>query len=223
VHVSEGVTIRYAHADEQRQNIPWVEYRDRMGNVRTYTSADAKPDAIKNLPGRTMDCMDCHNRPSHSFELPESAVDRALAAGDISPVLPFAKKKSVELLRASYNGRGEGAARIPAEFEKYYRTSHAEAYQQRQAEVARSAKAVLAIYNRNVFPDMKIAWGTYPNNICHNDFPGCFRCHDDKHATAEGKTISQDCNSCHSLLAMEEPAPKILGDLGVSAGTAPAK
>ncbi|OPZ80320.1 MAG: hypothetical protein BWY76_03391 [bacterium ADurb.Bin429] len=74
---------------------------------------------------------------------------------------------------------------------------------------------MLAIWNRNVFPAMKVTWGTYPNNIGHTDYPGCFRCHDDEHASADRRTVSQDCNACHNLLAMDEPEPKILDDLGV--------
>jgi hypothetical protein len=86
----------------------------------------------------------------------------------------------------------------------------------RRADIARSAAAVVAIYNRNVFPQMKVNWGNYPINLGHTDFPGCFRCHDDQHKGGDGKTVSQDCNACHELLAMDEPAPKILSELGLA-------
>jgi hypothetical protein len=75
---------------------------------------------------------------------------------------------------------------------------------------------VLAVYNRNVFPDLKVAWGTYPNNLGHTDFPGCFRCHDSAHETSEGKTISQDCESCHQTVASDEASPEILKTLGIA-------
>ena len=78
-----------------------------------------------------------------------------------------------------------------------------------------AGQAVLAIYNRNVFPDLKVSWGTYPNNLGHMDFPGCFRCHDGSHTPADGKTITQDCNTCHEPLAMEEASPEILKTLGI--------
>jgi hypothetical protein len=71
------------------------------------------------------------------------------------------------------------------------------------------------VFQRNIFPEMKVTWGAYPNNLGHNDFPGCFRCHDDQHAAEEGRKITQDCNTCHNLLAMEEAAPKILSELGL--------
>jgi hypothetical protein len=67
-----------------------------------------------------------------------------------------------------------------------------------------------------VFPELKVTWGTYPNDLGHTDSPGCFRCHDGSHATADGKkTIGQDCASCHEVLAMDEASPQILKTLGI--------
>jgi hypothetical protein len=214
-HLGTGVIMRYAHADESRQTIPWVEYTDGEGNTTEYVSMESNPDEIKDLPVRLMDCMDCHNRPTHAFELPERAVDHALATGEISPSLPFIKKQGVEILKNPFASSEEAATAIPALLEQYYRENYPELDGERRDEIARSAQALVAIYSRNVFPDMKVTWGTYPNNIGHTDFTGCFRCHDELHETSDGKTISQDCNSCHQLLAMEEPEPEILSDLGL--------
>jgi formate-dependent nitrite reductase cytochrome c552 subunit len=168
-----------------------------------------------NLPVREMDCMDCHNRPSHAYEMPEPAVDRAMAAGGISASLPFAKKTSVAILRAAYATRADAESRIPAAFTSFYREKFPAIWSEKQAEVEHSARAVVAIFQRNIFPEMKVTWGAYPNNIGHTDFPGCFRCHDDNHAAATGAKITQDCGACHNMLAMEEAAPKILTDLGL--------
>ena len=220
-HQGPGITIQYSPADETRQTIPRVEYHNTTtGRSTVYLAADAKPALLAKLPKRLMDCMDCHNRPTHAFELPERAVDRAMAAGLISPALPFAKKTAVEILRKQYNTQAQAAAAIPASFEGFYRQSQAAAYGQRRPEISRSAQALLAIYQRNVFPEMKVTWGTYPDNIGHSDFTGCFRCHDDAHSSPDGKKITQDCNTCHRLLAMEEAAPKILTDLGLAEGEA---
>jgi hypothetical protein len=68
---------------------------------------------------------------------------------------------------------------------------------------------------RNVYPAMKIGWGTYPNNLGHEDFLGCFRCHDGSHQSKDGKVITQDCDACHAVLAQDEANPKILADLGL--------
>jgi hypothetical protein len=214
-HMGPGIRVRYAPADEKRQNIPWVEHTDAAGKVTTYTAADAKGAMPGNLPVREMDCMDCHNRPSHAYEMPEPAADRAIAAGGISAALPFAKKTSVAILRAAYSTRADAESRIPAAFISFYREKYPAIWSEKQAEVEHSARALLAIFQRNIFPEMKVTWGAYPNNIGHNDFPGCFRCHDDNHAASTGAKITQDCGACHNMLAMEEPAPKILTDLGL--------
>jgi nitrate/TMAO reductase-like tetraheme cytochrome c subunit len=212
-HLGPGVSIRYAHADEARQNIPWIEYNGPAGKT-VYATPAAKPDG-GGLPIREMDCVDCHNRPTHAFELPERAVDRAMNAGQISPSLPFAKKRAVELVKAVYASREEAARKIPAAFESYYRDNYPAIWAQRRAEVASAAGQVLAVYDRNIFPEMKVTWGTYPNNIGHTDYPGCFRCHDGNHAAKDGRAVTQDCNACHNLLAMDEANPKVLTDLGV--------
>ena len=219
-HLGAGVRIRYQPSDEARQNIPWVEYSG-PGRTTVYAAPGAKPASAQ--PVREMDCMDCHNRPSHAYELPERAVDTAMRTGMVSAKLPFAKKKAVEILKVNYASREEAAQRIPAAFEAYYRGSYPDIWAGRQAEVTSSAKQVVAIWERNIFPAMKVTWGAYPINIGHTDFPGCFRCHDGDHAAKDGKSITQDCNACHNLLAMDEPAPKILTDLGLATADAAQK
>src|SRR4029453_19121831 len=162
-----------------------------------------------------MDCRTCHNPPPPTFEPPERALDRALAEGAISTELPFVKKKATELLRAEYPDQETAARRIREGPKEYYRTEQPQAYASHRAQVETAAERVVAIYERNVFPGMKVGWGTYPNHIGHEDFLGCFRCHDDSHKTRDGRTITQDCNACHSLLAMDEANPKVLSDLGL--------
>ncbi len=213
-HLGVGVRIRYGHSDEARQTIPWVEY-DVNGKKTVYAAEGAKPDGA-GLAIREMDCMDCHNRPSHAYELPDRGLDRAMNAGQVSAALPFAKKEGLEILKAQYASREEAAQRIPAAFERYYQEKYPQIWAERQAEVKASSLGVLDIWNRNIFPAMNVTWGRYPINIGHTDFPGCFRCHDDAHKAQGGATIAQDCGTCHNLLAMDETNPKILTELGVT-------
>jgi hypothetical protein len=65
------------------------------------------------------------------------------------------------------------------------------------------------------FPGHGAELGVHPNNLGHNDFPGCFRCHDGLHTSADGGTISNDCTTCHKLLAVQDENPKKLSDLGL--------
>lgn len=214
VHLGRGVVIRYAQSDESRQTIPWVEYTGADGKPTTYVSSDAKAEDVAKMAKRVMDCMDCHNRPSHTFELPDRALDKAMANGEISPGLPWIKKQATELLKKPYATEAQAAAEIPAGLERFYQEKYPAIYSQHRTEITRSAQAVLGVFNRNVFPEMRITWGSYPNNLGHTDFPGCFRCHDGSHVSKDKKAITQDCASCHNVLAVEEPQPKILNELG---------
>ncbi|HTX34135.1 MAG TPA: NapC/NirT family cytochrome c [Bryobacteraceae bacterium] len=216
VHVGEGVHIRYAPSDESRQTIPWVEYEDPQGHKTIYSTTGGNGGPPAGLATREMDCIDCHNRPTHTFQMPGQAIDNALAAGLISPALPFVRKQGLQILKKPYATRDDAAAQIPAALTAFYRDNYAATYQGQSTQVQQAGQTLVAIYNRNVFPAMKITWGTYPNNIGHNDFPGCFRCHDGNHTSASGKAVTQDCGACHNVLAVQETNPKILTDLGVT-------
>ena len=216
-HFGPGIHIRFAASDPERQTIPWIEYRNtQTGNARTFVSTDSKGGSVDALPKFEMQCVDCHNRPSHTFELPERAMNRALALGEISVTLPFAKKQGVELLKKTYATQKEAATQIPLVFADFYQQNYADLSAKRSEDIRQSGKAILAIYNRNVFPELKVSWGTYPNNLGHTDFPGCFRCHDGSHTASDGQSITQDCSTCHQPLAIDEASPEILKTLGIS-------
>ena len=220
-HFGPGVSLRFASADAKRQTIPWVEYSNKTaGTSRTYVAQGAAPGEIEKLPKYGIQCIDCHNRPTHTFELPERAVQQAMAAGEIPPTLPFIRKKGVEVLKTEYKSSDEAGARIPEAIQAYYRSSYAELARNQSADIKKAGDALVSIYNQNVFPDLKVTWGTYPNNLGHTDFPGCFRCHDDGHASSDQKSITQDCAACHEMLAVEEPSPEILKTLGWAGPTA---
>lgn len=216
-HLDTKSPIEYVSTDRPRQVIPEVIHFDASGKRVEFVSTDTKPTAQQLAAGehRTMDCVDCHNRPAHTFQLPGPAVDQALSRGQINPDLPFIKKKAVEVLQVSYPDRDTAAQRIAASLNDFYRTSYPDIYGRNRAEVDAAVNQVQAIYQRNVFPAMKITWGTYANNLGHQDFPGCFRCHDGSHTSADGHSIPNDCNTCHILLAVDERNPKILSDLSM--------
>ena len=214
-HLDEGSRIRYISTDEHRQVIPVVYYTDDKGKTVEYVSTDIKvsKEELAKSEKRVMDCIDCHNRPTHEFELPENAMDNRIWLGRVSAELPFIKKKGVELLKADYPDRETAQKKIVDGITNYYRTTYPDIYNTKRALVEQSANNIAEIYMRNVFPDMKVTWGVHPNNLGHNDYPGCFRCHDGSHTSADGQTITNDCSACHNLLAVQEENPKVLTDL----------
>ena len=215
-HNGEGIEIRFVATDAKRQEIPLVEYRDATTGVsRTYVKSGADVAALAGLPRVTMQCFDCHNRPAHAFQLADRAVDRALMLGRMSVTLPFLKKKSVEILEADYASSAAAASEIPAALAAYYRSEHAELSQARAAEIDEAGAVLADIYSRNVFPELGVKWGTYPDNRGHEDFPGCFRCHGGDHKTESGEQLTNNCFRCHHPAAVGEVEPEILELLGV--------
>ncbi|MBZ5677672.1 MAG: ABC transporter permease [Acidobacteriia bacterium] len=213
-HMGPGVHIRYAASDKKRQTIPWVEYSNGSA-TQTYLADGTTPDAARALPTFEMQCVDCHNRVGHAFESPEHAIDRALASSQIPVTLPFVKKTGIELLKASYSSDDDAAQRIPSGLTAFYQQKYSDIWAKRANDVQLAGQALLAIYRDNVFPDLKVTWTTYPNNLGHMDDPGCFRCHDGGHSTAGKKTLTQDCSTCHQMLAVDETDPAILKTLGL--------
>jgi hypothetical protein len=191
-----------------------VEYRNQItGTTTTYVAGDAKQAGAG--PQYLMQCADCHNRSGHSFETPEQAVDGAMATGLIPATLPWAHKTSIEILKANYASDEDAASKIPAAFAAFYAAKYPALASSRGADISSAGKALAARYARNVFSDLKVTWGTYPDNLGHADGAGCFRCHDGSHATPDKKTITQDCNTCHNPLAVEETSPEVLKTLGL--------
>jgi hypothetical protein len=204
-HVDPGVQIRYL-ADDKRETIGTVELTRPDGTMTTY----AKPGAPKEGAWRTMDCLDCHNRPSHVYRTAEDEVDRAMADGRIDPALPFIHREGLKALQADYPSQDVAREKIAAALGAFYAKERPSTD---NAKVAAAAAALGDIFSTNVYPSMNIKWGTYPSHLGHMSSPGCFRCHDGEHASPSGATIAQDCDTCHTVLAMEEPDPEILKTL----------
>jgi len=162
-----------------------------------------------------MDCIDCHNRAAHTFVTPEDGINQAMASGLISPDLPWIHKESLQLLKATYSSQEQARAEIPQELTNFYRQSNPDVLASKASQVQAAGKELVTLYTQNVFPFMKVTWGTHPNNIGHMSYPGCFRCHDGNHTAKDGSSIPQDCSVCHNLLAVEEAKPKVLSDLGI--------
>lgn len=214
-HVDPGVRIRY-RSDEKRSTIHEVELTRPDGTVKTYATKTAEPAASDRADGeahdawRTMDCLDCHNRPSHIYRLPHNEIDRAMAEGRIDKTLPYIRREGLKALQTDYPTHAEARDGIARAIRAFYAKQYPALPPDR---IGPAAAELIAIYEANVFPQMNIRWGFYPTHMGHQDFPGCFRCHDGEHATPEGETISQDCSTCHTILAMEENDPEILKTL----------
>jgi hypothetical protein len=198
--------------------IPEVTLTRADGTQTVFRTSDA--DELLQETGqedtvREMDCIDCHNRPSHIYLPADAALDRKLAEGKISQELPFIKQQALELIRLDYASTQLARESITDGLTSWYQANYPQLVAEQPQLLENAVAGVVTAYTENVFPEMNVEWGTYVNHISHGpDFDiGCFRCHDDMHESPDGKTISADCNTCHTLLAIEEDNPPILKTL----------
>ncbi|MCX6904110.1 MAG: NapC/NirT family cytochrome c [Verrucomicrobia bacterium] len=192
-HMNVDNKIQYIATDEARQKIPWVRMISSQGVVTEFRTPKYTNEVDPKLV-RTMDCMDCHNRPAHVYQAPNTAVNLAMNLNHIDPSIPFIKSNAVYVLTQTYQDEIEARQKIA--------TTLANSAPQ-HPRIKQAIDAVQQIYKENFFPHMKVNWKTYPDNIGHMVWPGCFRCHDGLHKTADKKQSikASDCNACHILLA----------------------
>lgn len=204
-HMNIANEVTYVALDTQRQVIPWVRSRSSTGVVTEYRSTDivVSDDSLKKGFARRMDCIDCHNRPTHIYHPPARSVNHVMALGWIDPSLPNVKSISVKTLDAPYSTKQGGLDSIKLAVEEYYRTGFPDVASSKKAAIDRTVSELQTIYSRNYFPEMKVSWKKFPDNLGHMYYLGCFRCHDGKHMSADGKVLSRDCNTCHTILAQQ--------------------
>jgi nitrate/TMAO reductase-like tetraheme cytochrome c subunit len=207
--------IEYVATDPTRTTIPWVEKRNADGSETVFASSSLKGTAPPKGERRVMDCIDCHNRAAHPFVTAEEAINQAMSDGPVSPELPWVHKEGLALLKATYPSQAVAMVQIPAQLAAFYQKNYPQIMSTKAKLVEAAGKGLATVYSQNVFPDMKVTWGTHPNHIGHMTYPGCFRCHDGDHTAKDGTTIPQDCSVCHNLLAVDESKPKVLADLGI--------
>ena len=227
-HMNIANQIDYVAADEKRQVIPYIHVKDVQGRVTEYYAQDStlSKEQIAKAPRRRMDCVDCHNRPTHIYVPPDQAVDQALLAHKLDPSLPYIKQQAVSALTGKYDTTEAAARAIAQEMLAFYENKYPDLAKSKQLEIRNAIDEVQQVFRRTTFPEMKLNWQTHPNNLGHFYFNGCFRCHDGQHVSPEGKVVSKDCNTCHTVMGQEEggvsmaAAPKLsfqhpveLGDL----------
>ena len=204
IHWHIETPVEYVATDPLRQNIPYVRTVDADGKVTEYvdTEANWSPAQTKSAEQkgelRRVDCIDCHNRVTHNFRTPNNAIDQAMAFKQIDPDVPSIKAKGLEVFLAPHKTISEALTSLDA-LSDFYRTTYPDYAAQHQPQIQQAIGQLKTLYQQTVFPGMEVNWDTHPDNLGHRDFPGCWRCHDGKHVSADGKTIRLECNICHTI------------------------
>ena len=203
-HMNIQNRIEYVARDAKRQDIAWVRLTDRISKrviVYNSKSKTLSPDSLAAAEIRTMDCMDCHNRPSHIYRSPDEEIDIGLLTGRIDPSLPSIKERAVAAMAREYATESEALQTIATEINDYYQTEHPDIYAAKAAQVEASVAAIQETFSQNIFPEMKVRWSEYQSNLGHFDSPGCMRCHNTDMVGEKGQTIATACRSCHTILS----------------------
>jgi hypothetical protein len=206
-HVAEGNTVTYVASDSSRQSFDQVAWSRADGTTVTYrregvalTPEELRGKEAKGLT-RTMDCLDCHNRPAHRYLSPIESVNRALTAGTLDRSIPWIKRESVRALTGTWASHAESDTAIAGRLGRFYAREGI-------ALPAGTIEAVQQLARQQSFPAMEVSWKVYPENHGHLEFAGCFRCHGAPLASDDGRRIRADCNLCHVLLSqnfVDEP------------------
>ncbi len=204
-HIQKGNEITYISTDSTREVIPWVHSKTADGKDEIFISTESSLTEAEMLKGveRKMDCIDCHNRPSHIYHAPAASINNMMAMNWIDNKLPFIKSVSMDALEKPYTKKEIALDSIKTLIEEFYAANYPGVSIEKKSQINVAVKEVQKIYSRNYFPLMHVSWRKYPDHIGHMYTAGCFRCHDGKHVTKEGKVISKDCNSCHTIIAQQ--------------------
>jgi len=203
-HINPEIQIEYVATDEKRQQIPRVTMTNRSTKEKiVYSSTEATVDEseMAKQPIRVMDCIDCHNRPSHMYREPLEFINMALASGVVDSSLPFVKRIAVQACTQDYATTEGAMDSIAKQIREYYSAEYPEVAIGKVDAIEKSILGIQKAFSQNIFPEMKVRWDNYVDHIGHMTSPGCFRCHDDKHVSESGRIISRDCNLCHGISA----------------------
>jgi hypothetical protein len=213
--------VLYLATDSLEQNIPYVRVVTPDGEVTEYydIASGLTPEDVAGQYLERMDCINCHNRVTHTMPYPEDAVDQALAKQLLPPDLPFVREQSLLLLYADYPDTST-ALNSMTFLETFYANNYPDIYSDRIIDIQQAVTALQDIYEKSVFPEQKLDWTTHPDNLGHKNSPGCYRCHDGKHISPTGEAIRLECNVCHSIPVTTQPGA-LVTNLGIVSGPEP--
>lgn len=208
-HMDPEVEIRY-RSDEKRHTMYEVELKVGDEPVKRFVKQTIREENPEPMDWRVMDCIDCHNRPTHVYYSAEQAVDLALERDFIARDLPYVRREGLKAVRAEYASHEEAELGIAAAIDSFYRAEYPGLASSRADDIQEAGRVLGRLYANNVFPSMRIEWDTYPDFSGHYNSLGCNRCHAGDHATEDGDVIDSDCSICHTIVAWDEASPQIL-------------
>lgn len=207
-HINPNTRIEFIASDKKQEVIPWVRYTNlKTGEVTVFQDQDnpLEPGQLDTMQVQVMDCIDCHNRPSHLYRPPSLFINSAITAGDIPQDLPEIKAIALEVCAEEYPTMDSAMVQIRSRILQFYRENYPDIVDTKRDKINKAISGVQSAFAKNIFPEMKVRWNAYPNHIGHLEYTGCFRCHNSTHQSTNGESIRKDCNLCH-IISAQGPA-----------------
>ncbi len=207
-HINPDISIEYISENDKREVITYVKYTNKLtGAVEIFRNPDNEisDSTITAASTRTMDCIDCHNRPSHYYNSPPVYFDKAMLTDEVSKDIPYIKRTAMGILRNTFTDKDTALMQIRDGIINYYKSDFGDYFEKNEARIDQSVTALQKAYSQNTFAAMKVSYDVYPNHIGHLEVEGCFRCHNDAFTSEKGKKITKDCNLCHTIIGQGKP------------------
>ncbi|OGU58829.1 MAG: hypothetical protein A2X64_09475 [Ignavibacteria bacterium GWF2_33_9] len=206
--------IDYYAIDDKRQIIPWVRVTNKATRKEKYYvdksyNIEMTDSLLKSSAIRRFDCIDCHNRPSHVYNVPNKIVNAFMKFNKIDKSIPFIKLVSVQTLESDHISQDSSYKDIKNNILSFYQDHYPEVIVKQKNSLMQSIKNINTIFKDNYFPYMRVSWRNYPNNLGHLYAKGCFRCHDNKHVSPDGKVLGSECNNCHTIISQQPPGQEL--------------
>jgi nitrate/TMAO reductase-like tetraheme cytochrome c subunit len=213
--------VYYLPLDRDEQQIPYIQVINDDGSSTEYfdISSDFNPEDINPEDLKEMDCITCHNRITHLVSYPEEMVDTLLERELISPDIPNIRKVALETFYADHGNNQTAEAAFDL-LNYYYQQQYPDYYAANQEEISQAISELKSAYTSSVYPEQKSDWSSHPNNIGHQNTPGCFRCHSGQHLTEEDEAIRLECNLCHAIPVISDSG-EFLTQIEISTGPEP--
>ena len=202
-HINPDVNIEYISENDKRELITYVKYTNKAtGEITVYKNSEIEvsDSTISASSARTMDCIDCHNRPSHKYISPPVYFDKAMLTNEVSQDIPFIKRTAMGILRNTFTGTDTALMQIKERIVNYYKSDFGDFFEKNYAIIDQSVASLQKAFSQNSFPGMKVTYDVYPDHIGHLESEGCFRCHNDTFISENGRKITRDCNLCHTII-----------------------
>lgn len=204
-HISENNQVSYL-ANKKRTKIAKVRVSRPDGSHDEFVSKEISAEEPgEEYEWRVMDCIDCHNRPTHVYDMPEERVDFGLLSRRLNPAIEGIREDALIAIKYPYETREAAAIGIPEHLMKLQALRGADRVVQYEEDIRIGGAYLVEAYMANVWPSLELNWGTYQTHLGHPNpdseygeiLFGCWRCHNEDHVNEAGDNISQDCALCH--------------------------